>query len=65
MKRLAWFNHDDISQQFLRALTHQDDIMRDNVMRGAVKCVLCVIPVLGVGRWDSYLEGQTLKRPMF
>jgi len=65
MKRLAWFNYDDISQQFLRALTNQDDIMHDNVMREAVKWVLCVIPELGVGRWDSYREGQTLIRPMF
>ena len=65
MKRLAWFNYDDISQQFLRALTNQDDIMHDNVLREAVKWVLCVIPVLGVGGWDSYREGQTLIRPMF
>ena len=37
MERLAWFNHDEISQQFLKAIPNQDGIMLNNVMREAVR----------------------------
>ena len=37
MERLAWFNHDEISQQFLRALSNQDGIIFNNVFGKAIR----------------------------
>jgi len=37
MERLAWFNHDEISKQFLRALPNHNGMMLNNVMREAVR----------------------------
>ena len=37
MERLTWSNHDEISQQFLRALPNHDGMMLNNVMREAVR----------------------------
>ena len=37
MERLAWFNHDDISQQFLRALPNQDGIISNRIFMEAVR----------------------------
>ena len=37
MERLAWFNHDEISQQFLRALPNQDGIMLNNVFGETIR----------------------------
>ena len=36
MERLAWYNHDKISQQFLRALPNQEGIMSNRVFMEAV-----------------------------
>jgi len=37
MERLAWFNRDETSQQFLRALPNHDGMMLNNVMREALR----------------------------
>ena len=42
MERLAWFNHDEISQYFLRALPTYDSMMLNNVMSEAVRNYLCL-----------------------
>ena len=37
MEHLAWFNIDDISAQFLRALPNQEGIMKNNVIMEGVR----------------------------
>ena len=37
MEQLAWYNHDEISQQFLRALPNHEGIMNNRVFMEAVR----------------------------
>jgi len=59
MERLAWFNHDEISQQFPRALPNQDGIMLNNVMGAAVRNYLGLPSFILEGFADgSYFIGR-------
>jgi len=53
IERLVWFNHDEISQQFLRALPNHDSMMLNNVIREAVRNYLILPSLIPEGFADG------------